>query len=144
MRLLFDHLSLLISILSWAFSSICSATMSYTRLIVGDANVAHFWQASQLARPQLVGVPLKTVSCLDTLASVLAEVHDSLDYVIVSVLTHLLTEEASATEVRGSCNQIIGDVARIVAAATKKSTRVEVLSSRSIICSFFLQSFFAI
>ena len=101
----------------------------YKRLILGDPAVVRVWQAAQLAKAQLVGVPLKPVSCLDTLTSGLSDVTDELDYVIVSVLTHLLTEEASATDVRVSCGEIISDVARVVTAAAKKSTRVEVRNS---------------
>ena len=100
--------------------------MTYNRLIVGDPSIVRVWQAAQLAKAQLVGVVLKPSSCLDTLTSGLSDVSDELDFVIVSVLTHLLTEEASASDVRGTCGEIICDVAKIVFSAAKKSTRVEV------------------
>ena len=102
--------------------------MSYSRLIIGDANVARFWQASQLARPQLVGVPLKTVSCLDTLASSLLEVNDSLDYVVLSVATSLVLDEASSVDVRASSRNVFDTMIKHVLSASKKSQRVEVLS----------------
>ena len=99
--------------------------MSYSRLIIGDANVARFWQASQLARPQLVGVPLKTAACLDTLASSLSEVNDTFDYVIVSVLTTLVLDEASSTDIRASCQNIFDASIKHLMSAAKKSQRVE-------------------
>ena len=100
--------------------------MTYTRLIVGDSNVARFWQASQLARPQLVGVPLKTVSCLDTLAVALSDVNDSFDFVVVSVSTCLVLEEASSSDVKGSSSNVFEAMIKHVSAAAKKAPRAEV------------------
>ena len=100
--------------------------MSYHRLVVGDVNVVRFWQAAQLARPQLVGVPLKTVGCVDTLSSALAEVNDALDYVVVSVATTLLLEEATSVDVRGSSLNVFESLVKHITAAAKKSSRVEV------------------
>ena len=100
--------------------------MSYSRLFIGDANVARFWQASQLARPQLVGVPLRTAACLDTLATSLSEINDSLDYVIVSVATSLIIDEASEADVKGSCLNIFEAFIKHLTRAAKKSARVEV------------------
>ena len=102
--------------------------MSYSRLIIGDANVARFWQASQLARPQLVGVPMKTAACLDTLASSLADVTDALDYVIIAVATSLFLEEGSSSDVSGSSLNVFQELVRHVVATAKKSSRVEVIN----------------
>ena len=104
--------------------------MSYQILIVGDANIVRFWEAAQLSRPQLVGVTLKPVSCMDTLASSLSDVNDGLDFVLVSVLTSLLVEEASATDVKGSSYNIIKDAYKLVLAAAKRAGRVEVNTIR--------------
>ena len=101
--------------------------MGYLRLIMGDSSIARFWQASQTARPkELVGVPFKSADCLDTLASGLSDVTDELDYVLVSVLTGMLVEEALASDAIGSSRGIISDVLKIVAGVAKKSSRVEV------------------
>ena len=100
--------------------------MSNSRLIIGDANVARFWQASQLARPQLAGVPLKTSACLDTLASALSEVNDTFDYVVVSVATSLVIDEASSADIGVSCRNVFDALVKHVTAAAKKSQRVEV------------------
>ena len=102
--------------------------MSYTRLIVGDANVARFWQASQLARPQLVGTPLKTANCLDTLVSALSDVTDALDYVVVSVSTSLLLEEATSADVQVSSLNVLQSMMQHIEASAKRAQRVEVLS----------------
>ena len=100
--------------------------MTYQRLIVGDPNIVRVWQAAQLARPCLVGVPLRSAACLDTLRNGLEDITDELDYVIVSVLTSLVAEEASATDVRGSSANIMSDVMKIISSSAKKSSRVEV------------------
>ena len=113
--------------------------MPYRSLIVGDVNVARVWQAAQLARPQLVGVPLKVASCLDTLVSGLADVTDELDYVLVSVLNSMLLEEGSAADVSKSCSNIVSEVLTVVNAAAKKSSRVEVLSSEFLLSIFCCQ-----
>ena len=101
--------------------------MTYKRLIVGDAGIVRTWQAAQVSRPQLVGVPLKSATCLDTLTSALSDVTDEYDFVIVSMLTSLLLEEGSAVDARRSCANIMADVFRIVVGAAKKSSRVEVI-----------------
>ena len=100
--------------------------MPYQFVIVGDANVVRFWEAAQVARPQLVGVGLKPASCFDTLSSALADVNDGLDFVVVSVLTSLLVDEASGTDVKGSSSNILSGAVKVVCAAAKKSGRVEV------------------
>ena len=100
--------------------------MTYRLLITGDGNVVRFWQAAQLARPQLVGVPLKPATCLDTLEASLVGVTDEYDYVLVSVLTSLLLDVASASNLANSCSNIIQTVAKRVATSAKKSARVEV------------------
>ena len=100
--------------------------MAYSRLIIGDANVARFWQASQLARPQLVGLPLKTANCFDTLASSLSDVTDALDYVVISVLTSLLLDEVSASDVSTSSTNVLQSMVKHVEAAAKRSSKVEV------------------
>ena len=71
--------------------------MTYTRLLIGDSNVGRFWASAQTARPQLVGVPFKSATCLDTFSSALSDVTDALDFVMVSVLTGLLIDEGSAS-----------------------------------------------
>ena len=100
--------------------------MSYSRLIIGDANVARFWQAAQLARPQLVGVPMRSVSCHDMLASAMEAITDELDYVLVSVLTSFLIEEGSSVDVRSTSFNVMESVVKSLQAAAKKSKRVEV------------------
>ena len=100
--------------------------MGYRTLLLGDSNIVRAWQAAQTSRPQLVGMPLQAVSCMDTLASGLSSVTDELDYVIVAILSSMLTEEGSAGDVIGSCTNIISDAVRTIAAAAKKSGRVEV------------------
>ena len=100
--------------------------MPYSMLIIADGNVTRFWDAAQLSRPQLAGVTLKPVSCLDTLASSLSEVNDGFDFAIISVLTSLLLEEASAADLKGSSLNICQDVVRRVSAAAKRSSKVEV------------------
>ena len=106
--------------------------MGYRSLIVGDANVVRFWSASQIARPQLVGVPMKAVSCLDTLDSAMKEVSDELDYVIVSVLTGFIIDEATQGDVRESCVNIISLALKPILAAAKRAGRAEV--SLSFLC----------
>ena len=110
--------------------------MTYQRLIVGDSTIVRFWQAAQLARPQLVGVALKPASCLDTLSSGLSDVTDELDYVVVSMLTSYLTEEASGIDVRASTLSLISDVVRVISATAKRAPRVEVCTEKSLIVSF--------
>ena len=100
--------------------------MTYRRLIIGDPNIVRVWQAAQVSRPCLVGVPLKASSCLDTLNSGLADVNDELDYIIVSMLTSVLTEEGSSLDVCGSASNIISDAFKLISAAARKSSRVEV------------------
>ena len=100
--------------------------MTYSRLILGDSNIVRFWQAAQQARPQLVGVPLKPVSCHDTLTSALSSITDELDYVIVSVLTSFLIEEGSTVDCRKTCFNVIEMVVKGVSCAARKSKRVEV------------------
>ena len=102
--------------------------MTYSRLIIGDANVARFWQASQLARPQLVGVPLKTASCLDTFATSLSDVTDAIDYVVISVITSLLLDEVSSTDVANSSHNVFQSAFQHVEASAKRASRVEVRS----------------
>ena len=100
--------------------------MAYKIVLIADANVVRFWDEAQKARPQLLGVSLKPVSCLDTLSSALADVNDGHDLALVSVLTTLLIDEASASDVRGSCYNVIRDVIKRIIATAKKSKRVEV------------------
>ena len=100
--------------------------MSYQLMIVGDANVVRFWEDAQVSRRELVGVSLKPVSCLDTLTSALSDVNDGLDYTLISVLTSLLIDEASSSDVRVSSYNIVRDVVKRIAAAAKRASRVEV------------------
>ena len=104
--------------------------MGYRCLFLGDGNVTRFWQASQIARPQLVGVPLHSVSCQNTLEAGLDLINDELDYVLISVLTTFLIEEGTALDVRGSTSNIFKSVLRPVISAATKSSHVEV-------CNFF-------
>ena len=100
--------------------------MSYKRLLLGDANIVRSWQAAQTSRPQLLGVPLKHVSCLDTLATSLEEVSDELDYVVISVITGMLIEEGSAADVTGSCRTIVEGVVKRVCNVARRTSRVQV------------------
>ena len=100
--------------------------MTYVRLLVGDSNVVRFWDSAQVSRRDLAGVVLKSATCLDTLRSSLSEVTDALDFVVVSVLTSLATDEGSAFDVRPTCLTIFKDAIRIVSDTAKKSGRVEV------------------
>ena len=100
--------------------------MTYQFIILGDSNVVRFWEAAQTARPQLMGVSLKPISCMDTLSSALSDVNDGLDFSLISVLTSLLLEEASSVDVKNSCGNIIRDVVKLICAAAVKSKRVEV------------------
>ena len=100
--------------------------MAYKRLILGDANIVRFWQTS--TSTLVAGVPMKAVSCLDTLESALGSVTDELDYVALSFLTSLVLEEGSSVDVKGSCSNIIEAAVKFVSAAAKKSSRVEVQS----------------
>ena len=101
--------------------------MTYQRLIIGDSSVSRFWQASQIARPQLLGVLLKPVSCLDTLSSALDSISDELDYAIVSVMTSLLIEECS--DDADGAKGVLEAIVRRVRTAAERSQRVEVRSS---------------
>ena len=105
-------------------------------MIIGDSNIVRFWQASQVSRPLHLGVPLKSVSCLDTLDSALASVTDELDLVLVSVLTSFVIDEGSAHDVRETCRNVFGTVIRPLIAAAKKSSNVEVRSSIPAVESF--------
>ena len=100
--------------------------MTYRVLLLGDANVARFWEAAQVARPQLVGMTFKPVSCSDTFAASLQDVNDGFDYVLVSVLTSLLLEECLAAEIEGTSMNIIPDLVKQLCLAAKKSSKVEV------------------
>ena len=100
--------------------------MPYSLMVIGDANVARFWEAAQVARPQLVGVSFRPVSCMDTISASLREVNDGLDYVLLSVLTSLLLEECSAANVAGTSKNIIGDLSRHLIQTAKRSSKVEV------------------
>ena len=100
--------------------------MTYSRLIIGDASVARFWQASQTARPQLLGVVLKPVSCLDTLSSALDTISNELDYAIVSVLTGILIEEGSSADVPGTTRSVLDAVVKRVCVAADRVPRIEV------------------
>ena len=100
--------------------------MTYKRLIVGDANITRFWPECQAARPQLLSAVMKPAKCMDTLSSALADVNDGIDYVIVSVLTSLLLDEASATDVTGTSFNILRDAIKLISATAKKSSKVEV------------------
>ena len=101
--------------------------MTYSRLIIGDGNVVKFWSASQSARPQLVGVPLKSVVCMDTFDAALQEVSQELDYVLMSIVTGFLIEEGSALDVRGSCVNILEGVLAKVDRVAKRHENVEVV-----------------
>ena len=100
--------------------------MGYSQLIIGDANITRFWQANQLAKPQLVGVPLRSVSCYDTLNSAFEDVTDGLDYVLLSVVTGFLIDEGSPLDVRRTSVNILSSVLAPLADAAKKSDKVEV------------------
>ena len=100
--------------------------MPYHLSVLGDANVARFWDAAQLARKDLAGVVFRPVTCLDSLASALMEINDGLDFVLVSVLSTLLVEEGSAVDVSGSSLNIVNDVIKRIGTAAKKSSKVEV------------------
>ena len=100
--------------------------MVYSQLIIADSNVVRFWPACQLARPQLMGVGLKSVLCFDTLGSALDEVTDSLDLVLLSVMTGFLVDEGSSTDVKGSCRNVMDAVFRPIYSAAKKSSNVQV------------------
>ena len=102
--------------------------MGYRSLIVGDANVVRFWQASQLSRPQLVGVPMKSVTCFDTLDSAMKDVSDEYDYIVVSLLTSFILDEASSTDVRESCRNVVDAVMRPIVGAAKRAAHAEVYS----------------
>ena len=97
--------------------------------VIGDANLDRFWPESQLARPQLVGVPFKHVSCLDTLGSALSDLNDSFEYALISVLTSMLIEEGSAADVSGSSFNITRDVVKLVRSAAKRAPKLEVMRS---------------
>ena len=103
--------------------------MAYTRLLIGDANVARFWPAAQVARPQLMGVNFREASCSETLSAALSEVTDTLDPVIISVLSEFLIEEASALDISQSCSNIVGDVFRALERSAKRSSNVQVIDS---------------
>ena len=115
--------------------------MAYTRLIIGDSSIARFWAAAQLARPQLMSTAFKESSCLETLASALSDVNDSLDSVLVAVLSDLIIEEASSADITASCTNIVGDVFRALQRAASRSANVQVhfgssnFLSTDIICS---------
>ena len=98
--------------------------MAYKRLILGDANIVRFWQTSTSVL--VAGVPMKAVSCLDTLESSLGTVSDELDFVALSFLTSLIIEEGSPSDVKGSCANIVEAAVKLVSASARKSARVEV------------------
>ena len=100
--------------------------MACTRLLIGDSNIARFWSAAQLARPQLMGVSFKEASCCETLSAALSDVTDTLDAVIVSMLSDFIIDEASAVDVDGTCGNIISDVIRALERAAKRSSNVQV------------------
>ena len=101
--------------------------MTYKRLIIGDANIVRFWQASQTARKDLVGVPLQAVSCLDTFENALASVTEEFDFVLVSVMTSLLMDEISSTDLRSSSFSVFEGVIKRLSAVSRKAKRVEVM-----------------
>ena len=102
--------------------------MSISRLLIGDSSIVRYWPAAQLARPrELVGVAMKEASCLETLTSALSEVTDVLDFVLISMLSDFLIDEASASDVSGSCSNIIGDVLRAIEKAAQRSSKVQVI-----------------
>ena len=98
--------------------------MAYKRIILGDANIVRFWQASQLARPQLMGVTLKPVSCLDTLDAALGAVNDELDYALVSIVTSMLIDGVSVNDLEVSSHNIIEAAVKRLVATARKSARV--------------------
>ena len=100
--------------------------MPYQLIILGDANIARFWEDAQITRHQLVGAVFKPVSCLDTLTSALSEVNDGFDFVIVSILTTMLLEEGSASDLSSSCHNVVRDVVKRLCLSAKKSAKVEV------------------
>ena len=101
--------------------------MAYKRLILGDANIVRSWQAAQLARPKdLVGASLKSATCLDTLSASLESVSDEVDYVVVSVMTGLLLEDVSPSDLKGSSVNILEGVVRRVCSTAKRTSRVQV------------------
>ena len=100
--------------------------MSYSRFIIGDAHLTRFWPECQLSRPQLVGVPFKSASCFDTLVSALSDVTDGYDYVLISVLSSMIIDEASPSDVTASSFAILRDAVKSIGSAAKKSSKVEV------------------
>ena len=121
---------LLVAALDHSFR-ICSpsyqlAIMVYSQLIIADDNVVRFWSACQAARPQLLGVSIKSVLCFDTLVSALDEVNDGLDLVLMSMLTGFLVEEGSILDIPGSCRNVLETVFKPIYSAAKKSSNVQV------------------
>ena len=100
--------------------------MAYKRLIIGDVNIVRSWQAAQSARPQLLGVPLRSVTCMDTLDSALSSVTDEYDLVLLSIATGFLIDDGSASDVKASCANVLDDLSRRVAAAAKRAPRAQV------------------
>ena len=101
--------------------------MVYSQMIIADDNVVRFWSACQLARPQLLGVELKPVACFDTFSSALSDVTDKLDLVLLSVMTGFIIDEGAATDVRGSCRNVLEAVFQPIYTAAKKSSNVQVI-----------------
>ena len=100
----------------------------YRRLFIGDANLVRFWLAAQSVRPQLKDVPIKTASCLYTLESGLELVSDEFDYVILSMVTSVVINDASAIDVRGSSQNALEPVFKRVIAVSRKSPHCQVCS----------------
>ena len=100
--------------------------MVYKRVILGDANVVRSWQAAQVAMPQLLGVQLYPVSCFDTLSASLESVTTEADFAVVSVVTALLLDEGSGTDVKGTCCNILEGVVKRVCSVAKRHSRVQV------------------
>ena len=115
--------------------------MAYRRLLIGDANVVRFWQAAQVSRPQLNGVSLKAVSCLDTLDSALEGVSNELDYVIVSVVTSFLIEESSQTDISVSSFNVLQNIVKRVMSSAKRAQRVQVRFNQTVFWRFLLFHF---
>ena len=100
--------------------------MVYSQLVIADDNVVRFWPAAQLARPQLLGVRLRSVLCYDTLTNAFEEVDNGLDFVLASVLTGFLVDEGCSTNIAGSCQNILETAFRPIYSAAKKSPKVQV------------------
>ena len=105
--------------------------MTYKRLIIGDANVGRFWQNMQRLSPPLQSVSFSSAVCSDTFETSLRGVSDELDYVVVSVATSLILEEASSIDVRGSARNVLESMVKLVARSALRAKNCQVVYSLS-------------